>query len=118
MVNLSVSMPDGDCSTLGRAPAGLATEIRFADALQWYTQGRISRQWSSSPAASPSEPAGYAVRTLRGFQPCCRSAVWTDYDRLEQLSRPLSQDKTAEFAGLKRADFIDVLFQAQSELHG
>ena len=42
MVRLTIEMPEGALSALREAPERFAAEMRFAAAVQWYHQGRIS----------------------------------------------------------------------------
>lgn len=42
MVKLTIEMPEEALSALRAAPERFATELRFAAAVQWYHEGRIS----------------------------------------------------------------------------
>lgn len=42
MVNLTIEMPEEALSALRETPERFAAELRFAAAVQWYHQGRIS----------------------------------------------------------------------------
>ena len=42
MVNLTIDMPEEALSALRETPERFAAELRFAAAVQWYHQGRVS----------------------------------------------------------------------------
>ena len=42
MVKLTIEMPEEALSALREAPERFASELRFAAAVQWYHQGRLS----------------------------------------------------------------------------
>ena len=42
MVKLTIEMPEEALSAVREAPARFAAELRFAAAVQWYHEGRIS----------------------------------------------------------------------------
>lgn len=47
MTQVSVNLPEAIDAVLHCAPGELDRELRFAAAVQWYQQGRVSQEWAA-----------------------------------------------------------------------
>jgi len=53
MATVTVELPEGICSTLGRSPHELEQEVRLAAAIDWYSRGLISQGRGAEIAGVP-----------------------------------------------------------------